>query len=132
MKFKYSRYGKIVRPVMTIKVRHGDKSLSYQVLVDSGADICLFSEEVGQAIGLDVRSGAGREVFGVGGKASIFYLHRVKIEAGGRPYEIEAGFMPEVAGRLMPYGVVGQRGFFDNFIVKFDLLKEEIELKPRK
>jgi hypothetical protein len=27
--------------------------------------------------------------------------------------------------------VVGQRGFFDIFVVKFDLLKEEIELKPR-
>jgi len=31
----------------------------------------------------------------------------------------------------MNYGVVGQNGFFDNFIVKFDLSKEEIELKNR-
>jgi len=28
--------------------------------------------------------------------------------------------------------VVGQRGFFDIFVVKFDLLKEEVELKERK
>ncbi|MEK7088660.1 MAG: hypothetical protein AAB913_00845 [Patescibacteria group bacterium] len=39
--------------------------------------------------------------------------------------------MPDVAGRVMPYGLVGQKGFFDNFIVKFDLLKEEIDLKTR-
>ena len=32
----------------------------------------------------------------------------------------------------MGYGVVGQRGFFDKFVVKFDFLKEEVELKERK
>ena len=32
----------------------------------------------------------------------------------------------------MGYGVVGQKGFFDIFTVRFDLLKEEIELKERK
>lgn len=32
--------------------------------------------------------------------------------------------MPDVSGRVVPYGVVGQNGFFDKFIVRFDLLKE--------
>ena len=72
-----------------------------------------------------------KEVFGVGGKVSLYYLHLVIIEVGGWEYKIEAGFMPDVAGRVMPYGIVGQKGFFDNFIVKFDLLKEEVELKTR-
>ena len=40
--------------------------------------------------------------------------------------------MSEVAGRVLPYGVVGQRGFFEKFTVKFDLKKEEIELKEHK
>jgi hypothetical protein len=39
--------------------------------------------------------------------------------------------MPNVAGRTMSYGVVGQNGFFENFIVKFDLLKGEVEIKTR-
>lgn len=29
------------------------------------------------------------------------------------------------------FGILGQRGFFDKFAVKFDLSKEEIELKAR-
>ncbi|MBI2100847.1 MAG: aspartyl protease family protein [Candidatus Vogelbacteria bacterium] len=132
MKFRYARYGRILRPVIPIRITSGKEAVDYQVLVDSGADLCLFSEEVGQAISLDVRSGKQYEVFGVGGKFSVYYLHKVKIEVGGWNYEIEAGFMPEVAGRVMSYGIVGQRGFFDNFVVKFDLLKEEIELKLRK
>ena len=29
------------------------------------------------------------------------------------------------------YGVVGQLGFFENFTVRFDYAKQELELKPR-
>ena len=131
MKFKYKTYGLIPRPVIEITLKHIDNLIRYEVLVDSGADICLFSQSVGEAIGVDIKSGKIREVFGVGGKASLYYLHKISIEVGGWNYEIEAGFMPDVAGRTMPYGLVGQKGFFENFIVKFDLLKEEVDLKTR-
>lgn len=131
MKFHYARYGKTLRPVIPVKLRFGGNEINYEVLVDSGADLCIFDAEIGRAIGVDIEKGNKQEVFGIGGKASIYYLCKVQIEVGGWMYEIEAGFMPEVAGRVMSYGVVGQRGFFENFIVKFDLLKEEVELKRR-
>ena len=99
--------------------------------MDSGADLCIFDAEIGEALGINVKKGTPKEVFGVGGKVSIFFLHKVEIEVGGWPYKIDAGFMPNVAGRVAQYGVVGQKGFFENFIVKFDLIKEEVELKTR-
>lgn len=129
MKFRYARYGGILRPVIPIKLKNKNQEIGYQVLVDSGADLCLFDAEMGEAIGIEVTKGGPREIFGVGGKASLYYIHHVTIDVGGHDYLIEAGFMPNVAGRVMPYGLVGQRGFFDNFSVKFDLLKEEIEVK---
>ncbi len=132
MKFRYSRYGRILRPVIPIKLKHAGMEIGYLVLVDSGADLCLFDAEIGREIGLDIERGEKHEVFGIGGKASIYYTHRITIYVGGWPFEIEAGFMSGVAGKVFQYGVVGQRGFFDKFIVRFDLLKEEIELKERK
>ena len=132
MKFYYKSYGAVIRPVIPIRIRSNEKNFQYEVLVDSGADLCIFGAEVGEQIGIDVYSGKKREVFGIGGKASIYYLHKVTIEVGGWSFEIEAGFMPEVAGRVLPYGVVGQKGFFDIFVVKFDYSKEEIELKSVK
>ena len=132
MKFKYKTYGSTPRPVIEAKLKHRENSIRYEVLVDSGADICLFDQSIGEAIGIDIKSGKVKEVFGVGGKASLYYIHPVIIEVGGWEYKIEAGFMPDVAGRVIPYGIVGQKGFFENFIVKFDLKKEEIELKTRK
>ena len=133
MKFPYKRYGPTtLRPVIEIKLKSDNNSLRYEVLVDSGADFCIFNAEAGEALGIDVKKGKMKEVFGVGGKVSLYFLHKVQIEIMGRAYEIEAGFMPDVAGRIAPYGLVGQRGFFENFVVKFDLKKEEIELKNRK
>jgi len=131
MKFSYKKYGSVLRPVIEVKLKSNSQSFRYEVLVDSGADICIFHSEVGGALGLDIPKGKPREVFGVGGKASLYYLHDIEIEVGGWTHKVEAGFMPDVAGRVMPYGLVGQKGFFENFIVKFDLQKEEIELKQR-
>lgn len=131
MKFRYARYGSILRPVIPIKIVNGASRISCQVLVDSGADLCLFDEELGEAVGLKVRRGKPNEVFGVGGKASIYYIHDVVIEVGGWPFKIKAGFMPSVGGRVAPYSIVGQAGFFEHFKVVFDLAKEEIELKRK-
>ena len=129
MKFQYTRYGQVLRPVIPIKRKLGGKGIGYHVLVDSGADLCFFDAGIGEAVGIKVSSGAPREVFGIGGKVSIYYIHKVTIEVGGWPFEIEAGFMPEVAGRVVQYGLVGQKGLFDKFTVKFDLAKQEIELE---
>ena len=131
MKFNYKicRDG-TPRPVIAITLENKGIQTSYEVLVDSGADICIFHSGIADVLGLDWQKGQKREVFGIGGKASVYYLLPVKIIVGGWPFEIVAGFMPNVAG-IMDYGVVGQKGFFDIFVVKFDLLKEEIELKAR-
>jgi hypothetical protein len=135
MKFKYKKFvvsnGTILRPVIPVKLKSASENFDYEALVDSGADICIFHSEIGELLGIDVPKGKPYEIFGVGGKASIYYLHKIMIEVGNRRYEIEAGFMPSVSGHMMRHGIVGQKGFFDNFIVKFDLLKEEIELKAR-
>ena len=127
MKFSYKKYSNsIFRPVIPIKLKNKDLEIGYEILVDSGADICIFDAQMGEIIGIDVKKGKPMEVFGVGGKASVYYLHKVGIVVGGHKYDIEAGFMPNVAGGVMPYGIVGQKGFFDIFVVKFDLLKKRV------
>ena len=44
-------------------------------------------------------------------------------------YKTTIGFSYDIARH--GYGILGQKGFFDIFVVKFDLIKEEIELKQR-
>ncbi|MEO6239813.1 MAG: aspartyl protease family protein [Bacteroidia bacterium] len=130
MKFNYKEYGiDTIRPIIPIQLIHNNQKIGYEVLVDSGADLCVFNAEIGEAIGIDIERGKRRMISGIGGKSAIMFLHTVQIKVGEQEYKIEAGFMPDVAGRVIQYGVVGQQGFFENFIVKFDYQKEEIELK---
>lgn len=130
MKFKYKKYAPIIlRPVIPVELFYKEISIKYEVLIDSGADKCFLDAEIGELLGIEIKKGEKEYLYGITGKGEPYYVHPIKISVGGWPYEIKAGF----AYNLSPngYGVVGQRGFFDIFVIKFDLLKEEIELKKR-
>ncbi|MBI4160302.1 MAG: aspartyl protease family protein [Candidatus Yanofskybacteria bacterium] len=133
MKFKYKKYGPgILRPVIPVEITYKDKdrAVPYEVLVDSGADFCIFDAQIAEVLGIDVLRGDKQEVWGITGVGEPYYVHDVTLKVGGWPYSVRVGFLPNIA--RMGYGVVGQKGFFDIFVVKFDFLKEEIELIPRK
>jgi len=140
MKFPYIKFsltkpslilGKVIlKPIIPIKIKYKKKSLKYYALIDSGADFCIFDSEVGEYLGIDIKSGIREEFGGIVGerKAEVFF-HKVILNVGGWDYESNVGFSSEIA--KFGYGVLGQRGFFDIFTIKFDLRKEEIELKPK-
>jgi hypothetical protein len=127
--FRYLRYGPhTLRPVIPLVVQYGDKLARYEVLVDSGADINLFSAELGEFLGIDVASGDSGTLQGATGVPETYYLHPVRIIVSSQAYRVHAGFSQAVGkGR---HGLVGQQGFFDLFKVTFDLLNEDIELLP--
>jgi hypothetical protein len=128
MKFNYKRYAPdIVRPVILIELVHDSTEVPYEVLVDSGADECIFDAGIAVILGIDIKRGLKKSVYGITGETRDYYAHPVTIKIGGWKHDIVAGFMEMDHG----YGIVGQKGFFDLFIVKFDLLKEQLELVPR-
>jgi len=131
MKFRYKKYGPgILRPVIPIEICYNNFCVPYEVLVDSGADFSIFNAQIGELLGMELNKGEIAEVWGITGVGEQYYVHPITIKVGGWSYNIKAGFLPNIA--RMGYGVVGQRGFFDVFVVKFDLQKEEIELIERK
>ena len=130
MKFRYKKYDQeILRPVIPISIKYKNKSLFYEVLVDSGADSCIFDAQIGKLLGLKITQGKKNQIFGITGKSEDYFLHKVTLSVGGWDYETEVGFLPNIA--KMGYGVVGQRGFFDTFVVKFDLPVGDIEVNPK-
>ncbi len=131
MKFRYKNYGKdILRPVIPIEIVYKERFIKYEALVDSGADFCIFDSQIGELLGIDIENGPSQEVAGITGTKEEYYIHPVTIKVGGWPYKVDVGFLPNIA--RLGYGVVGQKGFFDKFVVKFDLKKEEIELNEKK
>ena len=131
MIFKYKKYATgILRPVVPIDIIHKGQSVGYEVLIDSGADECIFDAQIADILRIPYTKGTKRSVSGITGVAKPYYVYPVTVSVGGWRYTIQAGFLSGMA--RLGYGVVGQRGFFDIFIVKFDLVKGHIELTQRR
>jgi hypothetical protein len=130
MKFRYKKFGSgVLRPVIPVEIGHGTASIPYEVLVDSGADFCIFDAGIAELLDIDLQSGIPAQVVGITGTLETYYIHQVRLTIGGWPYDVAVGFLQNIA--RMGYGVVGQNGFFDKFVVKFDLASEEVELKRK-
>lgn len=89
--------------------------------------MCIFDSGLAEIFGIEVDSGERHELSGATGDIQPFYVHQIMMNVGGQEHSIKAGFLKNIA--RTGYGIVGQKGFFDNFTVTFDLAKEEIELK---
>jgi hypothetical protein len=125
--FRYARRSaSILRPIIPVDLEHDGFVVPYEVLVDSGADINVFAYQIGELLGLDLRSGEGGEAIGITGEPAELYIHPITLNVDGRAHNIRAAFSRALDD--MPYGVVGQYGFFDLFEVRFNLPAEEIEL----
>ncbi len=140
MKFKYHKFNlsqasdffgkQISKPIIPIKILKNNIILQYAALIDSGADFCIFDAGLGEYLGLNTKSGTEIEFGGIqslgGAKA---YIHDVILVIGGHEFRTEVGFSYDISKN--GYGILGQKGFFDKSIVRFDLIKEEIEIKKR-
>jgi len=140
MKFKYYKFpidkpnkligNNVLRPIISIKLLNGKNVVRYAALIDSGADFCIFDAEIGEILNIDIKSGEKTEFGGIQQLKGVKgYIHNIKLSIGGWSYKIKVVFSYDIA--KYGYGILGQRGFFDIFIIKFDLLKEIIELKTR-
>lgn len=121
----------IRRPVINIRLLFDDKSIKYPVLIDSGADFCIFHAEIASDIlGISVKKGNELTFHGTGGISQKAYFHNIKIDLDGYEYDLYAGFSFEM--EKLPYGLLGQTGFFDKFRVIMDYSERRIEISPKK
>jgi len=100
------------------------------VLIDSGADFCIFHADVAEVLEIPIIKGKKIVFYGTGGIAQTAYFHNVQIEIGGWPIKLYCGFSYDM--KSLPYGILGQTGFFDRFKVEFNYQIKRIELKSRR
>ena len=110
-------------PVLSIRIiyKHSPPSQRLEAIVDSGSPHCIFHASICRSLGIrTVEEGIEDRLKGiVGGPAapsSPIYFHKVKILVGSEQFETMAGFSWDLAVG----GLLGRRGFFENFLVQFD------------
>lgn len=98
-------------------------------LVDSGAIDCLFAREIGEYIGLNIEKGKHHKGSGI--KATFdAYSYPIEMQIEGRILNIEASFRGDYDPKKERFmGLLGQKGFFDNFDVFFKKRKDAFEIK---
>lgn len=97
--------------------KHGLKSRFFEAMVDSGASDCMFHEQIASAIGIpDITTGRREQRKGISGVGEDVWIHPVILYVGENGLSIEAAF----SRRLPIAGLLGMKGFFDNFKVTFD------------
>ena len=135
MKFSYERFPPDDDPVYfpTLKVtvinpKTKKPYLDYKVLVDSGAVAPVFHAWVGEAIGLDIKKGKKLRLLGVTTGKGEQFVHEVDIIVGGNEIKLEVGFSYNLK---FPFGLLGQRGFFEKNRICFDLPVGDFEINPK-
>ncbi|MBI4115467.1 MAG: hypothetical protein HY447_02705 [Candidatus Omnitrophica bacterium] len=117
----------IFKPLIPIVLRFEGRKQKLFALVDSGADACLFPRGIADVLGIDVRSGGRVDFTGIGGMPTPFYFHEIEILFGEHRVKTRVGFSTSL--NIGTGGILGQHGFFDNFIITFDRKNRFIEVK---
>jgi hypothetical protein len=129
VRFDYTRYDSSrLRPLVDVVVSRGEREASYILLVDSGADINVFSAEVARELGITLADGEMLEIRAATGDEAVLWRHPVTITVGGHDVPVLAAFGE--AEHLEAVGLAGQEGFFDQFRVTFDRRAGVFELDP--
>lgn len=137
MRFEYHKLARFdnrpwkSRPLLEVRLFSFDLKMETPpilCLLDSGADSCIFDTQIGNMLGLDIKSGRVEEFQGIAPSSVPAYFHKIKYQIVGIDvkYEMEASFMDNLTGG----GLLGQEGFFDNFTIKFERASNKFEINP--
>ena len=136
MKFSYLKYritspdqklvSYVYRPVIPIKLFSGNNHLKFKALIDAGADKCTFPGWIADRLGFDIYKGEKMIFSGIGGSV-LTYLHKTNIKVNELELYLDIYYSHEWDD--MPFGLLGQSGFFSHFEVCFNYKEKFIQLK---
>lgn len=101
--------------------------VGYEALIDSGADFNVFHSEIAQILDIDYKKGRKRQIFGLGNQEIKGYECNVEMKLQGFPKFVS----PVIFSSQIPphsFGVLGNKGFFGHFEIRFDYSSRSIEI----
>lgn len=115
--FPHEKYGWAWIVNVKLIYRHSPPTKWFEAFVDSGSPWCLFHAGLCKPLGITLESGVRDDLGGIiqGAKVPV-YFHKVKVLLALEQFEAMAGF----SSGLTVGGILGRRGFFENFTVTFD------------
>ncbi|MBU1017063.1 MAG: retroviral-like aspartic protease family protein [Patescibacteria group bacterium] len=123
--FKYYYNGEGYFPAIPLYVSAGGKKLKFHALIDSGATISVFKDEIAEQLGIAIENGKETYLGGVGGRIKG-YVHKLEIEIAGKKFICPVVFSHEY---LVSFNLLGREAFFKQFRIVFEEKKNLLELE---
>ena len=113
---------------ITIKaiLRYGDAETACLAKVDTGAEICLFTREVGEFLEIDIESGYKKRLSTLAGGLSAFG-HTVELETLDLKFDTFVYFAEDYA---LDRNLLGRQGWLQLIKLGLDDYRSEIYISP--
>jgi len=137
VKFKYHQYNlqhpfvknkQLLRPIIPVSIGYKNRSFYFEALIDAGSDINIFTKELAEKLGINLQNKRNVHFSGIESGLNEGFIASANLGIGNFAINTKIVFSDSAGSK----GILGQFGFFDKFVVKFDLIKKEIELRLRK
>lgn len=125
MEFPYQKSGDNYYPVVKLAIIFGSEKAILEALIDSGANISIFGEEVAQLLGIEIEKGQKTYLSGVGGRI-MGYIHKLRAETAGKSFSCKIVFSREYK---VSFNLIGREDFFKKFVITFDEKNKKVILK---
>lgn len=112
-------------PLVPLKVLSRKKFVDTFALVDSGATISIFREDIAKQLGIKIEKGEKTYLGGVGGRIKG-YIHKLEIRAAGKKILCPVVFSYEFT---VSFNLLGREAFFKRFRIIFEEKKKVIKLE---
>lgn len=119
---------KISRPIVPIVIRYRKQLVLYSALIDSGADYCIFSVDIAEALNIKL-SDKKISFLSVGTEKVYGHWGQIEIKVGEDNFYITQAIFAKISD--FGHGILGQQGFFDHFDVNLSYQDQKIELRSR-
>ena len=125
--FPYKTYKGDFYPIIKIQLKGPSGVLITEAYVDSGASISIFSIGIASDLGIDYKKGKTRHTMVGDGNFMAFYVFTLPVKLGPFSFRAKIGFSPNLKAGI---NLIGQKDFFDRFVVTFNKRKRFVSFKP--
>ncbi len=126
IKFPYLLKGTNYFPVLRLTIKHDEKTLQTDALIDSGASVSVFQAAIAKVFGISVKKGELVILETINGKVTA-NIHEFPVIFGDFKFNCKVAYSEELT---TGFNILGRDNFFRFFKITFDELNKEIILGP--
>ena len=123
--FQYKIIDQALYPVIPASLFSGRKKIKIDALIDSGATISVFKDELAEQLGIIIENGKETFLGGVGGRIKG-YIHKLEVKIAGKKFSCPVVFSREY---LVSFNLLGRQEFFKRFRIIFEEKRNRLKLE---